>query len=57
MAVSTITQVQLTDNYAVVQLLTNDGIAVGSSVTVAGQDATFNGTYSVWALPQYLYTV
>jgi len=56
MAVSTITHVQIVDNYAVVQLLTNDGIAVGSSVTVAGQDATFNGTYSVWALPQYLYT-
>jgi len=55
MAVSTITQVQLLDNYAVVQLLSNDGVAVGSSVVVGGQDVTFNGTYSVYALPQYEY--
>lgn len=55
MAVSTITQVQLLDNYAVVQLLTNAEIAVGSSFDIDDQDETFDGTYTVWALPQYLY--
>jgi hypothetical protein len=37
------------------QLLTPSEIAVGQSITVANVDATFNGTYTVRALPQYLY--
>jgi hypothetical protein len=56
MAVYSVTQKYLIDNYAVLQLLTPSEIAVGESITVASVDATFNGTYSVRALPQYLYT-
>jgi len=55
MATYTVTNKYLIDNFAVLQLLTPSEIAVGSSITVAGVDATFNGTYSVRALPQYLY--
>ena len=57
MAVYSVTQKYLTDNYAVVVLLTNaDPLEVGQSVTIAGVDATFNGTYTVVALPQYYFT-
>ena len=56
MAVYSITQKYLIDNYAVVQLLTPAEIELGASVVIAGVDATFNGTYTVRALPQYLYT-
>ena len=55
MAVYSVTQKYLIDNYAVLQLLTPSEIAVGESITVASVDATFNGTYTVRALPQYLY--
>lgn len=55
MATYTVTQKYLIDNYAVLQLLTPSEIAVGQSITVASVDATFNGTYTVYALPQYLY--
>jgi len=55
MATYTVTNKYLIDNFAVLQLLTPSEIAVGSSITVAGVDATFNGTYSVRALPQYLF--
>lgn len=55
MAVYSVTQKYLIDNYAVLQLLTQSEIAVGESITVASVDATFNGTYTVRALPQYLY--
>jgi len=55
MATYTVTHKYLIDNYAVLQLLTPSEIAVGQSITVAGVDATFNGTYSVYALPQYEY--
>ena len=55
MAVYTVTQKYLIDNYAVVQLLTDAEIELGASVVIAGIDATFNGTYTVRALPQYLY--
>jgi hypothetical protein len=57
MAVYSVTQKYLTDNYAVLVLLTNaDPLEVGQSVTIAGVDATFNGTYTVVALPQYYFT-
>ena len=57
MAVYSVTQKYLTDNYAVVVLLTNaDPLEVGQSFTVADVDATFNGSYTVYALPQYRYT-
>lgn len=55
MATYTVTNKYLVDNYAVLQLLTPNEIAVGQSITVAGVDATFNGTASVVALPQYLF--
>ena len=55
MAIYSITQKYLIDNYAVVQLLTDAEIELGASVVIAGVDATFNGTYTVRALPQYLY--
>lgn len=57
MAVYSVQQKYLTDNYAVVALLTNaDPLEVGQSVTIASVDATFNGTYTVVALPQYYFT-
>jgi hypothetical protein len=55
MATYSVTNKYLIDNYAVLQLLTPSEIAVGQSITVAGVDATFNGIYTVRALPQYLY--
>ena len=55
MATYTVTNKYLIDDFAVLQLLTPSEIAVGSSITVVGVDATFNGTYSVRALPQYLF--
>lgn len=57
MAVAQITHKQLVDNYAVVELLTNaDPLNVGDSVTIANVGAPFNGTFTVYALPQYLFT-
>ena len=56
MATYSVTFKYLLDNYAVLQLLTPSEIAVGESIIVASVDATFNGTYKVRALPQYLYT-
>lgn len=44
---------QLLDNYAVVQTLTNPEIQAGESITVASVSATFNGTKTVYAMPQY----
>ena len=55
MAIYTVTNKYLIDNYAVLQLLTPSEIAVGQSITVASVDATFNGTFIVRALPQYLF--
>ena len=55
MAVYSVTHKSLLDNYAVLQLLTSNEIAVGQNITVAAVDATFNGTYTVYALPEYLY--
>jgi hypothetical protein len=55
MATYTVTNKYLVDGYAVLQLLTPSEIAVGQSITVAGVDATFNGTYTVRALPQFLF--
>ena len=55
MATYTVTNKYLLDDFAVLQLLTPTEIAVGESITVAGVDATFNGTYIVRALPQYRY--
>lgn len=56
MAVYSVTNKYLIDNFAVLQLLTPTELEVGQSITVASVDATFNGSYSIRALPQYLYT-
>jgi len=54
MAVYSVTQKYLVDNYAVVVLLTNaDPLEVSQSFTLAGVDATFDGTYLVHALPPF----
>lgn len=55
MPVYTVTFKQLRDNYAVLQTLTPNELEVGRTITVTGVDATFNGTYTVYALPQYLF--
>lgn len=55
MATYTVTNKYLVDNYAVLQLLTPNEIAVGQTITVAGVDATFNGSASVVAIPQHLF--
>ena len=55
MATYTVTHKYLLDDYAVLQLLTPSELVVGGAITVAGVDATFNGSYTVYALPQYLY--
>ena len=55
MATYSVTNKYLIDDFAVLQLLTPTELEVGQSITVAGVDATFNGTYTVRALPQYLY--
>jgi hypothetical protein len=55
MAVYTITHKQIVDNYGVLQLLTNALVQPGDSITVAAVDATFNGTRTVYACPQFYY--
>ena len=55
MATYSVTFKYLLDDYAVLQSLTPTEIAVGQSITVSSVDATFNGTYIVRALPQYLF--
>jgi len=45
----------LLDNYAVIETLTPNEVYVGASIVVAGVDATFNGTYTVYAVPEYLF--
>lgn len=47
--VSTITNKALTNNVATLTTAAAHGIEVGDSVTLAGVDATFNGTYTVTA--------
>ena len=53
MATYTVTFKQLLDNYAVLQTLTDTEIEVGQSITVASVASPFNGTFVVYALPQY----
>ena len=53
MAVYQITNKFLLDNYAIVTTLLDADLTVGGSIVVAGVDSTFNGTYSIYALPEY----
>ena len=55
MAVYTVNFKQLLDGYAVLQTLTPNEIEVDRPITVAGVGAPFNGTFTVYALPQYEY--
>ena len=55
MAVYQVISKQLISNYAVLQLLTPAELEVGQSITVASVDATFNGTYTIRALPDYYF--
>ena len=55
MAVYQVISKQLTSNYAVLQLLTPAELEVGQSITIASVDATFNGTYTIRALPDYYF--
>jgi hypothetical protein len=55
MAVYTVSFKQLLDGYAVLQTLTPNEIEVDRPITVAGVGAAFNGTFTVYALPQYEY--
>jgi hypothetical protein len=45
----------LLDNYAVLETLTPNEVYVGASIVVAGVDATFNGTVTVYDVPEYLF--
>ena len=47
---------QLLDNYACISTLEANEIALGESVTVSVLVAPFSGTFTVLALPQYLFT-
>ena len=55
MAVYTVTHKQIADNYGVLQLLTNAIIQPGDTITVASVNATFNGSRSVYACPQFYF--
>ena len=46
---------QLLDNYACISTLEPTDIQVGDSVVVGALGAPFNGTFTVYALPQYEY--
>lgn len=53
MAVYTVTNKFLLDNYAVLTVLVPFDGEVGSTITVASVGAPFNGTFTVVALPEY----
>lgn len=55
MATYTVNYRQVTDNHMVLQTLQDTDIGVGQSVTVTGLGATLNGTYTVVAVPVYLF--
>jgi hypothetical protein len=55
MATITVTHKQLRSNYAVLQTLTPAEFEVGDSIVVAAVGVPFNGTKSVYALPQFLF--
>lgn len=55
MATYEITHLQVTDNFLVVQTLEGTEIGTGQSVTLSGLSATFNGTYTVDAVPTRLF--
>jgi hypothetical protein len=56
MAAYSVVQKYLIDDYAVLVLATPSELEVGASIVVAGVDATFNGSYTIRALPTTLFT-
>lgn len=57
MATYSVSSNQRLDNYVVVELLTNaDPLEVGQSITLSSMPNSLNGTYTVYALPQHLFT-
>jgi len=48
-----ITFATLISNYAVVETLTPTDVAVGQAITVSSVSASFNGSQTVYAIPQY----
>jgi hypothetical protein len=55
MAAYTVVQKYLVDDFAVLVLATPSECEVGSTIVVTGVDATFNGTYTVRAVPTTLF--
>lgn len=55
MATYTVNYRQVTDNHMVLQTLQDTDIGVGQSVTVTGLGSTLNGTYTIVAVPVYLF--
>jgi len=55
MAAYTVTHKQLLSNYAVLQTLTPNDLVVGGTFTVGSVAAPFNGTFTVYNLPEYLF--
>ena len=55
MAAYTVTHKQLLDNYAVLQTLTPNDLVVGGAFTVGSVAVPFNGTFTVYDLPEYLF--
>ncbi len=55
MAAYSVVQKYLVDDFAVLVFATPSEVEVGSSIVVTGVDATFNGTYTVRAVPTTLF--
>jgi hypothetical protein len=55
MAAYTVTHKQLLSNYAVLQTLTPNDLVVGGTFTVGSVAVPFNGTFTVYDLPEYLF--
>ena len=55
MAAYTVTHKQLLSNYAVLQTLTPNDLVVGGTFTVGSVAVPFNGTFTVYDIPEYLF--
>ena len=56
MATFTVTHKQVTENVAIVQLLTKHNIEIGQSITLSGMGAPWDGAHVVTGLPIFLLT-
>jgi len=54
-AVYPVTHKQRQDDYAVLTLQVPSEVVVGGSITVASVDVSFNGTHTVYEMPQYYF--